>query len=318
MKKNPSLRKAVAYYLQCRRELGFALAKDGVQLDGFVRYAEQIHHRGPLTVGLALNWAKLPQDANPLWWARRLDIVHRFARFWVAHDPRTQVPPTGVFGPSYHRGPVHIYTDAEISALLHATRQLGPSGSWKPNLYRTLLGLLACTGLRISEALGLEDQDADCESGVLTVRRGKSGHSRCLPLHTSAVAALNGHRKLRRRTIVQPKGSAYFLTSRGKPLVYRRVAAVFRQLCNALGWAHSPRPRLHDLRHTFAVRCLICWHEKNQDVGQKILALSTYLGHRHVASTYWYLTAVPQLLKLASKRFEMGAKALPSYEKSSF
>jgi len=311
------LRKAVAYYLQCRRELGFALTKDGVQLAGLVRYAEQIHHRGPLTVRLALDWAKLPKDASPLWWARRLDTVHRFARFWVAYDPRTQVPPTGVFGPSYHRGHVHIYTDKEISALLLATRQLGPSRGWQPNLYRTLLGLLTCTGLRISEALGLEDQDVDCESGLLTVRRGKGGHSRCLPLHASSVAALKSHRQLRRRTIVQPKCSAYFLSSRGTPLVYRRVAAVFRQLCNALGWKHLPRPRLHDLRHTFAVRCLIRWHENNEDVGQKILALSTYLGHRQVTDTYWYLTAVPQLLKLTSERFEAGAKMIPSYEKSS-
>jgi integrase/recombinase XerD len=308
MKKNPSLRQAVAYYLQSRRKLGFALAKDGVQLAGLVRYAEEIHHRGPLTTRLAMDWAKLPQDASPLWWARRLDTVRRFARFWVAYDASTQVPPTGVFGPSYHRGHVHIYTDKEIGALLEATQQLGPKRGWQPNLYRALLGLLACTGLRISEALALEDRDVDRESGLLTIRRGKGGHSRCLPLHASAITALERHRQLRQRTIAQPKGSAFFLSSVGRPLVYRRVAAVFRQLCNSLGWTHPPRPRLHDLRHTFAVRCLIEWHEKNEDVGQRILALSTYLGHRQVTDTYWYLTAVPQLLKIASKRFETGAK----------
>ena len=263
---------------------------------------------------MALDWAKLPQNAKPLWWARRLDTVHRFARFWVAYDSRTQVPPVGVFGPSYHRGPVHIYTDKEITALLQATCHLGPSRGWQPNAYRTLLGLLACTGLRISEALALEDPDVDCESGVLTVRRGKGGHSRCLPLHASAVVALKNYRHLRRRIIAQPKSSAYFQSSRGTPLVYSRVAAVFRQLCNGLGWTHRPRPRLHDLRHTFAVRCLIRWHERNEDVGQKMLALSTYLGHRQVSDTYWYLTAVPQLLKLSSKRFEASANGSHAYE----
>jgi integrase len=315
MKKRPTLREAIAYYLRSRRQLGFALAKDGVGLAGLARYAEEVRHRGSLTVQLALDWAKLPQDAKPLWWARRLDTVRRFARFWVAYDPRTQVPPTGVFGPSYRRGPVHIYTDKEIRTLLQATWQLGPSRGWQPNLYRTLLGLLACTGLRISEALALEDRDVNCESGLLTVRRGKGGHSRCLPLHASVAAALRGHRQVRRRLIVRPKSSAYFLSSRGTPLVYRRVAAVFRQLCNGLGWTHPPRPRLHDLRHTFAVRCLIRWHEKNEDIGQKILGLSTYLGHRQVSGTYWYLTAVPQLLSLSSRRFEAGANPVRSYEK---
>ena len=308
MKKKVSLRAAVAYYLESRRKLGFALVKIGVQLNGLVRYAQETHHRGPLTTRLALDWAKLPQDANPLWWARRLDTVRRFARFWVAYDPCTEVPPTGVFGPSYRRGQVHIYTDEEITALMEATRQLESKRGWQPDVYRALFGLLACTGLRISEALALEDQDVDCKSGLLTVRRGKGGHSRSIPLDASAVAALDRYRQLRRRTVVQPKCAAFFLSSVGKPLVYTRVAAVFRQLCNGLGWTHPPRPRLHDLRHTFAVRCLIEWHEKNEDVGQKILALSTYLGHRQVTDTYWYLTAVPQLLKIVSKRFETGAK----------
>ena len=244
MKRDLSLRAAVAHYLQCRRQLGFRLLKDGVDLAGLVRYAEQVHHRGPLTARLALNWAQLPKSASHLWWARRLDTVRRLARFWVAYDPRTQVPPTGVFGPSYRRGPVHIYTDKEISALLEATHHLGPRQGWQPNLYRALLGLLSSTGLRISEALALDDQDVDCKSGLLTVRRGKGGHSRCLPLHASVVTALESHRQLRRRTITEPKCSAFFLSSRGKYLVYRRVAAVFRQLCKWFGLDASATPEV--------------------------------------------------------------------------
>lgn len=316
MKKNQSLRKAVAYYLQTRRKLGFALVTDGIQLAGLVRYAEQVHHRGPLTVRLALNWAKLPQQANRLWWARRLDAARRFAQFWVAYDPRTQVPPRGFFGPSSRRGPVHLYTPQEIIALLEATRQLGPEGSWRPNLYRTLLGLLTCTGLRISEALALEDRDIDWQAGLLTVRCGKGGHARCLPLHASAIAALESYRQERQRTFAQPKSSAFFLSSWGRAPGYKHVSAVFRQLRKSLSWTQSPQPRVHDLRHTFAVRCLIQWHQNNQDVGQKILALTTYLGHRRLVHTYWYLSAIPQLLKITSQRFETGASINAAYEKS--
>jgi integrase/recombinase XerD len=252
----------------------------------------------------------LPQKASRLWWAYRLGTIRRFARFWVAYDSRTEVPPTGVFGPTGRRGPVHIYTHKEISALLEATQQLGPVPSCRSSLYRTLLGLLACTGLRISEALALEDQEVDCDSGLLTVRRAKGGQPRGLPLQASTVSAWRAYRPLRQRLVVQPKSSAFFLTSKGMPPSYTRVAEVFRKLCSDLGWTHEPWPRLHDLRHTFAVNCLIRWQQKDQEVGQKILALSTYLGHRQVSDTYWYLTAVPQLLNLSSKRFESGLSLL--------
>jgi integrase len=245
-----------------------------------------------------------------LWWAYRLNTVRRFARFWVAFDSRTEVPPAGLFGPAKRRGPVHIYTGQEIAALLAAAEQLGPAQGWRGCLYRTLLGLLACTGLRISEALALTDQDVDCSSGLLTVRRAKGGQSRCLPLQASTVSALLAYRQLRQRAVPEPKGPAFFLTAKGTPPAYAQVAAVFRKLCWGLGWKREPLPRLHDLRHTFAVNCLIRWHQQNQEVGQKILTLSTYLGHRQVSDTYWYLTAVPQLLNLSSKRFEAGHSRL--------
>lgn len=309
MKKIHSLQKAVAYYLQCRRRLGFAMRVDGLLLASLVRHAQQTHHRGALTTSLALAWAQSPQKASPRWWAYRLGTVRRFARFWAAYDSRTEVPPTGVFGPTGRRGPVHIYSPKEILALLEATRQLGPLRGCRSPLYRTLLGLLACTGLRISEALALEDRDVDCTSGLLTIRRAKGGQSRCLPLHASTVSALQAYRRWRQGVIV-PKSSAFFLTSKGTPPSYAGVSEVFRKLCLDLGWTHQPWPRLHDLRHTFAVNCLIRWHQKNQQVGQKILALSTYLGHRQVSDTYWYLTAVPQLLNLSSKRFEKGNSLL--------
>jgi len=310
MKKIHSLREAVAYYLQCRRRLGFSLRQEGALLASLVDYAQQTHHRGALTTSLALAWAQLPPQASPLWWASRLGMIRRFARFWAAYDSRTEVPPRGVFGPTSRRGPVHIYTQKEIRVLLGATQQLGGESGCRSRLYRTLLGLLACTGLRISEALALGDQDVDWPSGVLTVRRAKGGQSRCLPLQASAVSALRAYRQWRQGAIVQPKSSAFFLTSKGRPPSYGQVAKVFRKLCSDSGWIHDPRPRLHDLRHTFAVNCLIRWHQKNREVGQKILALSTYLGHRQVSDTYWYLTAVPQLLNLSSKRFEKGDSRL--------
>ncbi len=300
-----SLKAAVGFYLQSRRRLGFALKSEGALLENLVQYARELRHGGPLTTELALQWAQVPPPANPLRRACRLEAVRHFALFWVTFDPRTQVPPAGLFGPAYRQVPVHIYTSQENAALLAAARQLAPQESLHPLTFSTLLGLLTCTGLRISEALQLELADWEPTQAVLTIRQAKFGQSRYVPLASSAAAALNTYLRARTKAFPNVKSSALFLNQRAKPLAYWQASETFAVLRNQLGWQNKqPRPRLHDLRHTFAVECLLGWYRQGQaELNAKILSLAVYLGHRNIRHTYWYLTAVPELLALASARW---------------
>jgi len=311
-----SLPAAVGFYLQSRRRLGFALKSEGALLENLVRHAQAVHHQGPLTTELALNWAQVPPPANSLRRARRLEAVRHFARFWAAFEPRTQVPPVGLFGPAYRRVPVHIYTVQELAALLAAARQLASPESLEPLTFSTLLGLLACTGLRISEALQLELADWDPTQAVLTIRQAKFGQSRYVPLAASAATALNAYLRARAQAFPKAKSGALFLNQQAKPLAYHQASKTFAALRYQLGWHHQqPRPRLHDLRHTFAVECLLGWYRQGrEELNAKILSLAVYLGHRNIRHTYWYLTAVPELLSLGSERW---AKALQAQQGAS-
>jgi len=306
--KTRSLKGAVGFYLQSRWRLGFALEKEGRLLQNLVEYARKLGQRGPLTRDLALDWAQVPPPDKPLQRARRLVAVRHFALFWAAFDPRTQIPPAGLFGSAYgHRRPVHIYTPQQISALLVAAAQLPPPGN--PRTFGALLGLLACTGLRISEALQLQLADWDARQAVLTIRQSKFGQSRYVPLSPSASRALSVYIEARAKAFGKCRSSALFLDAQAKPLAYWQVGHTFAALRDQLGWQEQrPRPRLHDLRHSFAVRCLLGWYRNGQDeINAKILSLAVYVGHRNIRHTYWYLTAVPELLALGSARL---AKAL--------
>jgi site-specific recombinase XerD len=303
--KRCSLKKAVAYYLKSRRSLGFALRSEGALLENLVEYARKLTHRGPLTTELALAWAQAPAPTKSMQRARRLEAVRHFATFWQAFEPGTQVPPAGVFGPAYRRVPVHIYTPQQIASLLRCAQGLLPHETLRSKSISTLLGLLACTGLRVSEALQLQLLDWDPAQAVLTVRQAKFGQSRYVPLAPSATVALNGYLRVRAKAFPKTKACALFLDPRGQPLSYAQVHRTFAQLRQQLSWQDQrPRPRLHDLRHTFAVECLQRWYRKDQkELNAKILSLAVYLGHRNIRNTYWYLSAVPQLLALASARW---------------
>jgi integrase len=307
--KSHSLKAAVAFYLESRRRLGFALREEGSLLENLVAYAQETHHRGPLTTALALNWAQVPPPSQPQGRACRLEVVRHFARFWVVFDPRTQIPPPGLFGPAYRRSPVHLYTPEEIFLLLEAAQQLPSPPTLYPQTFSTLLGLLACTGLRISEALRLELTDWQPDPAVLTIRRTKFGRSRYVPLSPSATGSLNTYLQARVQAWPKAASLALFLNPQGQRLAYWQVNDTFLQLRHQLGWQdRRPRPRLHDLRHTFAVNCLLGWYRKGQsELDAKVLSLAVYLGHRNLRHTYWYLTAVPELLALGTARW---AKAL--------
>lgn len=308
--KDQSLKGAVAFYLESRRRLGFALESEGALLENLVAYARSIPHRGPLTLALALSWAQLAPPAPSLQRARRLETVRHFAQFWATFDARTQIPPAGLFGPAYRRVPVHLYTASEIHALREKAQQLPPTEGLWPQTFTTLLGLLSCTGLRISEALGLEVTDWDPPEAVLTIRQSKFGQSRYLPVAADTAVALQGYLQARARAFPRSP-AALFLNAEGKALRYDQASRTFARLRRHLGWQdRRPRPRLHDLRHTFTVNCLLGWYRQGaEELQAKILSLAVYLGHRNIRHTYWYLTAVPELLALGSARLAQALAA---------
>jgi site-specific recombinase XerD len=293
-------------YLALRRQLGYALTTSGQTLLSFSRYADSIGHTGPITIDLAARWAKLPQGARPYWWARRLQVVRGFAQHRSLFEPGTEISPADLLGPHFRRSTPHIYSDAEISALLQ-TKDLGPARGLRCHSYVTLFGLLITSGLRVSEALHLQRDEVDLQSGVLTVARSKFRKSRLVPLHPSTTHALAKYAERRHRYHPEATARTFFINERGAPMGYSGVIGTFTDLRRQLGWTKNRegrRPRLHDMRHTMAVRTLLRWYQQGAEVDQKILALCTYLGHVEVTDTYWYLTAVPELMALTAARFQ--------------
>ena len=300
-----SLKRAVAFYLESRRRLGFALKSEGARLENLVEHAQHLEHRGPFTTRLALDWVQIPPPGCSRQRARRLVAVRHFATFWRAFDPCTQVPPAGLFGSAYGpRGPVHIYSPEQITTLLEATRQLSAEELYDRTCH-TLLGLLACTGLRSSEALQLQLSDWEPRQAVLTIRQTKFGQSRYVPVSVSTAKSLDAYVQARTQAFASANSQALFLNPQGRPLRYGQVRTTFAALRRQLGWdTYQPRPRLHDLRHTFTVNCLVGWYRQGQqELNAQILSLAVYLGHRNIRHTYWYLSAVPELLVLASARW---------------
>jgi len=305
MKSQQSLVEQVQEYLRFKRSCGYRLDAPGKELMLFARYAALTGHKGPLTTELAMRWAKLPQDANPRYWATRYEIVRRFAEYRFLFNPATEIPPKGLLGPSKRRLSPHIYSDEEIATLLQAASRLTPSNGLHPRTYVTLFGLLVSTGLRISEALNLSHKDADLNTGVLTIKETKFRKSRLVPVHPSTLQALRHYSKLRDSYHPGTRSKTFFLAEKGTPLNYRGVLYIFIKLSRKLGWRdRDKKHRIHDFRHTFAVRRLLKWYKEGANLDQKILALSTYLGHAQVTDTYWYLSAVPELLAIVSDKFE--------------
>jgi integrase len=293
-------------YLALRRKLGFELGEPGRVLRDFGRYADGKGHRGPITIDLAVEWARLPEAASPSYLAHRLTAVRCFAKHCLSFDPRTQIPPRGlIVGSYFHRSTPYIYSPAEIAAILETAARLSPSWSPMPRTYAYLFGLLASTGLRISEALRLTRADVDLDAGVLTITRTKFKKSRLVPVHPSTAKALREYARFRDQRFPFTTSPAFFLNSRVVSLKHGMVSHKFRTVCRILGIGSGRRaPRIHDLRHTFAVRRLLRWYQEGADIDNKIPTLSTYLGHVGVKHTYWYLTAVPELMAITSARFE--------------
>jgi integrase len=307
-----SLRKAVQEYLTMRRSLGFKLRDMGCNLRHFVSFMEQ-QRASVITTQRALCWAKQPQDVQPAQWAARLSFVRSFARHWSATDPRTEIPPLGLLPHRYKRTTPYIYADEEIRKLLKAAKNLPPSTDLRRWTYHGLFGLMAVTGLRISEAIALNRDDVDLKHGLLTIRLTKFSKSRLVPIHSSTVRTLKRYVHRRDHLHPRPTNSRFFVSNRGTPLTDCMARWTFVKLSRQIGLrkiSDSFGPRLHDLRHRFAVTTLLNWYRSGVDVEQRLPLLSTYLGHAHVTDTYWYLSAIPELLALTKDRLEKRWEAL--------
>lgn len=297
-----------ADYIALRRGLGYRSRSQELGLRAFARYLDQAGHRGPVPLEASLQWAASAVSADPCNPARRLALIRGFLRHLAAADGATEVPAPGLLGGTGPRKPPHVYSDREIADLLHAAAGLAPAGGLRPRCYVTLFGLIACTGLRITEALSLACSDVDLDAGVLTVRAGKRGRMRLVPLHPSALAPLREYAAGRSRRFGPPgEGEAFFRTDRSGKVSYRAANSTFTGLRAQLGWTADGRarlPRVHDLRHRMVVRRIQAWHAAGANVDAKIPVLATYLGHAEVRDVYWYLSAVPELMSIISGRFE--------------
>jgi integrase len=305
------LRCHIRDYLALRRALGFKLEKEGRLLPDFAAFAEAAGTE-TVTVDLAARWAAMPEGASPVWAAQRLSMVRGFARYLQTVDPAAQVPPADLLPARTSRATPFIYSDAEIAALMTAARTL--RNPLKAATFQTLIGLLAVTGLRGSEAMRLDDQDLDAAAGMLTVRATKFRKSRQLPLHESTLRALGAYLALRDQLCPVPATASLLVSATGMRLCQATVQPAFRRLLRQAGIGQGTprsRPVIHGLRHTFAVKTLLGWYRDGQDVQARMPALSTYLGHAGPAATYWYLTATPELLALAARRLEATTGGAP-------
>jgi integrase len=305
--RRPNFFALVEDYLAMRRSLGFDIERIRWLLRDFARFIGRIEHRGPITVDLAVQWALSSHSSDPARAERRLWAVRQFARYLAAFDPDTEIPLAGLFGRIWRRNQPHIYSDDEITALLQECKRLQPHAGLRPATYVALFSLLASTGLRLSEARRLRLHDVDLCKGLLTVREGKFRKSRLVPLHPTTVQALIRYAARRDARRGAQRAKFFFHTDRAPALEHAAVEKTFSRLRDRLGWTthgRAGRPRIHDLRHTFAVRRLLRWYEEGVEVNKKILALATYLGHAKVTDTYWYLSAVPELMAVTAQRFE--------------
>lgn len=303
------LEEQAADYLRIRRALGFKLERAEKLLAQYLAHLEATG-QDRVTVENALQWARLPTAGGGNWWAQRLSVVRCFATYLHALDPAHEVPPADVLARRIRRAVPYLYSEREIWALMAATDRLHTP--LRRASYRTLIGLLAVTGMRVGEAIGLDRPDLALPVGVLTIRNSKFGKSRELPLHPTTITALREYLRIRDAHQHADVSDALLISAAGTRLIYCNVHTTFRQLRADAGLqprSSACRPRVHDLRHRFAVQTLLDWYRDGADVPPLLPLLSTYLGHTHPRHTFWYLQAAPELMAIAGQRLEAAQEA---------
>jgi integrase len=307
------LHNGVDEYLAMRRSLGFALHGYDTMLHDCVTFVER-HGDGVLTTELVLRWATYRAEVSQAWWYHQLGVARSFARFWSAKDSRTEVPPLGLLPKKRKRRKPYLYTEGDVARLIQAASTIRSRAPLWPATMATLVGLLAATGMRIGEALTLDDSDFDRDTKVLLVRRAKFGKTRLVPLHSTMCSALCKYVRQRDRWHASAPQSPLFPSATSKRLTYGQVHETFGVLLEHAGLPcphDRTGPGLHDFRHRFAINTLLRWYRAGLDIERYIFSLSTYLGHGRVVDTYWYLSAVPELMGLARRRLERALGDVP-------
>lgn len=296
---NP-LNQHVEDYLRLRRSLGFKLEREGQLLAQFVAYLETAGATS-ITSDLAIAWAGQPADTAPNHRAKRFGVARAFAVYLHTIDPSAEIPPARVFPTRRHRPTPYLWSQRDIGRLLEGARAL--RSPMRAASYETLFGLLAATGMRGGEAIGLRRDEVDVEQGVITIREAKFDRSRLVPLHPTTTEALGRYTAVRDRLCPSRRSDAFFLSTAGTGLLRDGMGKTFRQITTAIGVRTATvHPRIHDLRHSFAVHTLLRWMRSGVDVDAAMPRLSTYLGHVSPADTYWYLSAAPELMAFAAQR----------------
>jgi integrase len=293
-----------------RQGLGYKYDSPARRLSDFVSFMEA-RSAETITVALAMEWVtKIGRQPT---WAIRLTDVRCFAQHVVHFDPLTEVPPTNLV-PAGRRAKPYIYSDAEIEALVAAALALPPANALRRWTYHCLFGLIAVAGLRHSEALNLHRDDVNLDQGVLTIRESKFGKSRLVPLHATTISVLRDYSARRDAHLAPPRSPYFFVAEQGGRLLHQYVHRVFWRLSRQIGLRQKGQrngPRVHDLRHRFAVQTLINWYRAGLDIEQQLPVLSTFLGHAYVRDTYWYLSATPELMSHAARRLDKRWEARP-------
>ena len=306
-----TLRELLQDYLATRRAMGFKLRTDATGLLSFVAFMEQAR-ADSITADLALAWAKQPTSVQPARWAQRLSYVRGFARYCSAIDPRTEIPPSGLLPFPHRRPSPYFFTDEDIERLLRDALQWPAQDGLANHTFSCLFGLLSVSGLRICEALGLTLDDVDLDEGILTISSTKFGKSRLVPLHATTVAVMADYRGRREHVLGGRRVPRWFVNARGGPLGYDTVRRAFHRLTAGLpSQPGRARPRLHDLRHRFALVTVVNWYRDGHDVQRRLPVLSAFLGHVQVSDTYWYLSACPELMQEAARRLDQRWEAAP-------
>ncbi len=311
-----ALRDKLGDYLSLRRALGFRLVEAEVYLKAFCAFMEA---RGEaiVTAQLALEWATAPATIRPTSWAGRLTTVRPFARYLKGFEPRTEVPSTRLLPFRPRRCKPYLYSQREIRQLMAAAKVMPSRQRLRPWTVRTLIGLLAVTGMRLGEALALTREDVDHKAGVLTIRGSKFLKSRLVPLHPSTCRALADYAKRRDACLRERWGVRdpnFLLTGRGRKFNVSQVHKSFYAISRTVGLRGTGvnrGPRLHDMRHRFATETLLRWSRSGLQIDREMPTLSTYLGHSNIADTYWYLSAHPELMRHAALRLERRWGARP-------
>jgi len=310
------LRRAVNDYLALRRQLGVTLHETGRVLSAFAAYAK--HERAEsVTTALVLRWTSHLTNVTPATINGRFQMIRRFAQWRQLTDAHTEVPHADLLPGRYRRRPPRLYREEDIPRLLTAARNLPSPKGLRGRTYATLFGLLVVTGLRSSEVVALDDADLDRREATLLIRRTKFGKSRLVPLHASTMAALTSYQAARDRVVRHRRTDALFVSDLGMRIMQGAAEYTFARVSAQVGVRPPFRahrlgrgfPRLHDLRHRFAIRTLVDWYRAGLTVDPLLPLLATYLGHVHVHDTYWYLEAVPELLQLATDRLTDAGKA---------